>query len=63
MSGEAKAYAQAMRAGDLDTCIRIEQRHDLFGYPPEIVSIGLAAFDRGESIEGAIYAYLDGGHS
>lgn len=52
---------KAMIAGQIDTCIRIEQRHGLFGYPPEVVSVGLAAADKGEDVDAAVDAYLAGG--
>lgn len=61
MSGDAAAYMKAMIAGQVDACIRIEQRHGLFGYPPEIVSVGLAAADKGEDVHAAVDAYLAGG--
>lgn len=51
---ELQRYHQAMMRGFTDTCIRIEQDHDLFGYPPEIVSVGLKAFDDGRSVQDAI---------
>lgn len=60
MSGDLDAYFKAMRAGQLSTCMRIEQRHGLYGYPPEVVSAGLAAADRGESVDAAIDAYIAG---
>lgn len=40
-------YTAAMIHGDLDTCIRIEEAHGLFGYPPEMVSVALKAIDDG----------------
>lgn len=49
-----KQYADAMRDGDHGRCIQIEQTHGLYGYPPEIVSAGLAAIDRGEDPSDAI---------
>lgn len=54
------AYAKAMIAGRNDECIAIEKRHDLFGYPPELVSIGLNAAAEGGDALGAVEAHLDG---
>ena len=53
-------YHRAMIAGQIDICIRIEQDHDLFGYPPEIVSTGLIAFDQGKNVQDAVAEYLNG---
>lgn len=50
----SQQYHQAMRRGDINACIRIEKQHDLHGYPPELVSIGLAAFDEGRDPHDAI---------
>lgn len=50
----AQQYADAMREGDHARCIQIEQRQGLYGWPPEIVSVGLAAIDRGEDPASAI---------
>lgn len=58
---EAQRYHDAMKRGYVDTCIRIEQSHDLFGYPPEIVSVGLAAFDAGKNPQDAVAEYLNQG--
>lgn len=56
---ELKRYIDAMRFGNTDACIRIEKQHDLYGYTPEIVSVGLAAVDRGEDAQAAIEAHFD----
>lgn len=56
---DLSAYVDAMKRGDVDACIRIEQRHDLFGYPPELVSVGLAAIAEGREPAGAIEAHLE----
>ena len=47
---ELKQYAAAMRNGDHDTCIAIEERHGLYGYPPELVSTVLASIDKDAEI-------------
>ena len=54
----AQQYADAMRDGDHARCIQIEQRQGLYGWPPEIVSVGLAAIDRGEDPSDAINKYM-----
>lgn len=53
------AYAQAMRRNDLHACTQIEQRYGLFGYPPEIVSVGLSAAAAGQDVDVAVTAYLN----
>lgn len=53
-------YTKAMIRGDLTTCISIEHRHDLYGYPPEIVSVGLRAIDEGKDPDIAIGKYVTG---
>lgn len=57
---EAKRYHDAMVRGDTDTCIRIEQKHGLFGYPPEIVSVALNALDNNQDPNKAIEEYIGG---
>lgn len=54
-------YAAALRRGHTSVCIRIEQAHDLFGYPPEIVSVGLHAIADGRDAEDAIADYMEHG--
>lgn len=58
MSGDLQAYTRAICEGRIDACIRIEQRHDLYGYPPEVVCVGLAAADKGEDVGKAVDYYL-----
>lgn len=59
---ESQAYFKAMLANNTDACARIEQKYDLYGYPPELVSVGLRAVDEGKDPEEAVAAYLaDGG--
>ena len=55
----AEQYVNAMNRGDLNACIRIEKEHGLYGYPPELVSIGLAAHDEGRDPGDAIDDYTD----
>lgn len=57
---DAKKYHEAMVRGDTDTCIRIEQKHGLFGYPPEMVSVSLKAADEGKDVNQAIEEYING---
>lgn len=42
---KVELYKRAMLRGDYDAAIAIEQEHDLHGYPPEIVTMGLSAVD------------------
>lgn len=55
----AQRYMQAMIAGRDHVCIAIEQEHGLFGYPPELVSVGLRAIDEGKDADDAIDAYIN----
>lgn len=57
------SYAKAMRSGDVDSCIEIEQSCDLYGLPPELVTIGLIALDEGNDVDAAIQAYMTTGHA
>jgi len=52
-------YVNAMKRGDTDHCIEIEMAHGLFGYPPEIVSAGLAAADAGGDAYLGALDYID----
>ena len=60
MTTDAVRYVRAMIDSDLDTLVRIEQKHDLYGYSPEIVTIGLKAIADGKDAHEAIEAYLAG---
>lgn len=55
---ETARYMRALIAGNHSAASLIEERHGLYGYPPELVSIGLAAIDRGESADDAIAAHI-----
>jgi hypothetical protein len=44
---DLQRYAKAMTDGMHHVCVQIEKRHDLYGYPPEIVCAGLKAFEEG----------------
>lgn len=44
---ELQKYHEHMRNGLIDACIAIELRYGLYGYPPELVSVGLKAVDDG----------------
>ncbi len=60
MSGAmAQRYTKAMIAGNADTCIAIEQERGLFGYPPELVSVGLHGLDKGMDPHDAINEYIN----
>jgi len=56
---DAQRYAAAMISGDPDTCIAIEKRNDLYGYPPQLVSIGLYAIEEGRDPHEAIDAFIE----
>lgn len=47
-------YNAALIKCDVNKCIEIEENNGLFGYPPEIVSIGLQAIDKGFDAQDAI---------
>lgn len=53
-------YHKAMRTNYIDMCIAIEQKYGLYGYPPNVVSIALAAIDKGEDPDDALEAYFEG---
>lgn len=55
---DAEVYFKAMIDGRIDICARIEQRHDLYGYPPELVTVGLKAVAEGKDAHEAIDAYM-----
>jgi hypothetical protein len=57
---DAQRYVHAMINSDHDTLVRIEQKHGLFGYPPEVVTIGLRAIADGKDGHAAIDAHIDG---
>ena len=57
---EVAKYMRAMIAGRDDTCGAIERVHGLFGYPPEMVTIALKAFDEGRDPDEALEAYING---
>jgi hypothetical protein len=59
MTTASERYLKAMRNGDIDTCIAIEQVHDLFGYPPELVSVGLKAIESDFHPHIAIAEYVE----
>ena len=58
---DLQRYTDAMAANHLDECIRIEQQFGLYGYTPEIVSVGLAAAEKGERVGEAVDRFLEGG--
>jgi len=55
---DAEVYFKAMLDGRIDRCARIEQRHDLYAYPPELVTVGLNAVAEGKDAHEAIDAYM-----
>jgi hypothetical protein len=50
-------YTRAMMREDLKVASMIEQETGLYGYPPELVSVGLAALDSDKCPYAAIDAY------
>lgn len=52
-------YVKYMIAGRIEKLIQIEDRYDLFGYPPELVLIGLTALAEGKDAHAAIDAYCN----
>ena len=58
---ESQRYVKAMVDGNDAVMFALETKHGLFGYPPELVSVGLAAVDRGEDPNTAVEAYLEQG--
>lgn len=57
---QSERYYGAMKAGNDLLCARIEKAHDLYGYPPEVVSVGLNAYDAGLDVHAAVDAYTQG---
>lgn len=53
------AYHKAVIAGRTAQALAIEQRYDLAGYPPRVVSIGLAAAAEGRDHHAAIDEHLE----
>ena len=53
-------YYLAMIKGDYATCASIEQKYDLYGYPPEAVSTALSALAQGMDADVAINEYIEG---
>ena len=60
---EAKAdkttYFKAMMANHTGTCLCIERKYGLEGYPPEVVTAGLNAACQGENAADAAAHYCD----
>jgi len=57
MSTPSQQYARAMASGSHEACLAIERKQGLDGYPPELVSVGLAALEKGQDPYAAIEAY------
>ncbi len=60
---ELQRYVAAMRYGWTHVCEKIEQKFGLYGYPPEVVSVGLKAFDEGRDVYAAVDDYVNGAQS
>lgn len=52
-------YTKAMIAGSHLTCVAIEEKHGLHGYPPELVTVGLAAAADGRDAVNAVEAHIE----
>lgn len=48
------AYHRALIRGNTDLAVRIEKKHDFFGLPPMLVSVGLEAIASGRDPWNAI---------
>lgn len=59
MKTESQQYAAAMIAGNVNKCVELEAKHGLYGYPPELVCVGLDAIDEGKDAHRAIDEYLN----
>lgn len=53
------AYSKALIRNDLHTCVDIEQRYGLYGYSPELVSVGLNAACEGKDPQQAADDYIE----
>ena len=60
MKTQLEQYCDAMRRGVHEICIQIELDTGLVGYPPELVTLGLAAMQDGKDPHEAIDAYVEG---
>ena len=56
---DVATYHRALLAGADGACLRIEEKYGLFGYPPEIVSVGLKAAAEGMDVDEAVADYLE----
>lgn len=57
---DLQRYAEAMRNDLSATCMAIEQKYDLYGYSPEVVTVGLRAAVEGKDVQYAVQNYLLG---
>lgn len=57
---KSEQYAKALRDGDHARCIRIEEEAGLYGYPPELVSLGLVEIEAGRDPSAAINKIIEG---
>lgn len=53
------AYAKALVTGNTDAAVRIEKRWHLYGYSPQIVSIGLRAAADGRDCMTAVDEFME----
>lgn len=52
-------YGRYLATNNLHGCVSIERRHGMFGYPPELVSVGLSALAEGRDADEAIHEHLE----
>ena len=57
---DSERYVKAMIKGDTALCVLLEELYGLYGYPPELVSIGIKAAESGEDPQEAILKYISG---
>ena len=55
----SEQYFKHMLAGNSEAAYHMERKYALDGYPPELVSAGLAAIDAGEDPLDAILDYAE----
>jgi hypothetical protein len=53
-------YGKALVANRVEQAVYIERKYDLYGYPPQVVSIGLQAAAEGRDHMEAVDEYLEG---
>lgn len=57
-NGDRENYVKYLRTGNTEACLRIEEKYDLDGYPPNLVLIGLEAAISGKDAMLAVEDYI-----